>query len=531
MRGDRHHTTSYSARTLTNWGFNEAQYDFKVNHGCVLYKLFLGAFPHHFKGNSVYAHYPMVIPSETLKIQKDLKRDHLFDWSRPKRQRPTRGYATTAEVKDLLGKPEQFRSSWHSSLQSLLSSGGSKQRLSTDDHENIRQQLHEKLYTAEVHSQVKEFYRQTTERLLDEASYTLGGRRFVDVVRDVGNIVPVDFAARMLNLPLDSKDNKKGIYKPHELYAVLSLLNLALYQVPETSKVFPIQQAAHTVATQLATVIESGLKGSGGYFANKSLPVSVFGAELVKGLAKGGKDAAWTQILPTAAALVPTQATVVSGSPSPPSRTVCQHDMTAVRPSSRLLLDPQQGSRALHPDPRRCLPAPQRRDRRPASRLCSGGCPPLRQCRPLPRVHPGHHRKDGRRSRPGAREDLHQLCKTLPRPLASPIPGPRLTPHQTKTSKDAHCFPDPDAVNPSRPLASYAQYNVGPHAVLGTQLSQAALTEMFRAVMKRKGLARARGPQGELKKIVGKGGRVEYLREDWGAKTPFPVTMKVTWDV
>lgn len=102
---------------------------------------------------------------------------------------------------------------------------------------------------------------------------------------------------------------------------------------------------------------------------------------------------------------------------------------------------------------------------------------------------------------------------------------------QTKTSKDAHCFPDPDAVNPSRPLASYVQYSAGPHAVLGTQLSQAALTEMFRAVMKRKGLARARGPQGELKKIVGKGGRVEYLREDWGAKTPFPVTMKVTWDV
>lgn len=317
VRGDRHHTTSYSARNLTNWGFNEAQYDLKVNHGCVLYKLFLGAFPHHFKSNSVYAHYPMVIPSETLKIQKDLKRDHLFDWSRPKRQLQAREVATTAEVKDLLAKPEHFRSSWHSSLQSLLSSGGSKHKLSGDDHDNIRQQLHEKLYTAEVHAQVKEFYRQTTERLLDEASYTLGGRRFVDVVRDVGNIVPVDFAARVLNLPLDSKDNKKGIYKPHELYAVLSLLNLALYQAPETSKAFPIQQAAYTVATQLATVIEGGLKGSGGYFANKSAPVSVFGAELVKGLAKGGKDAAWTQILPTAAALVPTQATVVSDCPSP----------------------------------------------------------------------------------------------------------------------------------------------------------------------------------------------------------------------
>lgn len=54
---------------------------------------------------------------------------------------------------------------------------------------------------------------------------------------------------------------------------------------------------------------------------------------------------------------------------------------------------------------------------------------------------------------------------------------------------------------------------------------------MFRALFKRKNVRRAPGPQGELKKVPrADGNGVDYLREDWGALTPFPVTMKVMWD-
>jgi hypothetical protein len=64
-------------------------------------------------------------------------------------------------------------------------------------------------------------------------------------------------------------------------------------------------------------------------------------------------------------------------------------------------------------------------------------------------------------------------------------------------------------------------------------VAEAALTEMFRALFKRPNLSRALGPQGELKRVVGVSGvegAVEYLREDWGAKGEWPVTMKVRWD-
>ena len=63
-----------------------------------------------------------------------------------------------------------------------------------------------------------------------------------------------------------------------------------------------------------------------------------------------------------------------------------------------------------------------------------------------------------------------------------------------------------------------------------------ALVEFFRAVFARKNLRRAPGPQGELKKVVlpdqtGKStGRVQYMRDDWGAYSAWPASMRVAWD-
>ena len=65
--------------------FNEVQYDTSVDDGAVLYKLILRAFPNHFKGNSVYAHFPFVIPEENLVILKELGRADKYSWAKPKR--------------------------------------------------------------------------------------------------------------------------------------------------------------------------------------------------------------------------------------------------------------------------------------------------------------------------------------------------------------------------------------------------------------------------------------------------------------
>lgn len=97
-------------------------------------------------------------------------------------------------------------------------------------------------------------------------------------------------------------------------------------------------------------------------------------------------------------------------------------------------------------------------------------------------------------------------------------------------AKDPNIFPDPEVVDPRRPLDSYIHYGVGPHACLGRDISQVALTELFRALFRKKGLRRVAGAQGELKKVPRPGGFFVYMTEDWGSIWPFPTSMKVTWD-
>lgn len=97
-------------------------------------------------------------------------------------------------------------------------------------------------------------------------------------------------------------------------------------------------------------------------------------------------------------------------------------------------------------------------------------------------------------------------------------------------ARDATQFPNPETVDPGRPLESYIQFGAGTHRALDKEVSQIALVELFRAIFRKQGLKKVAGPQGELKKVPRQGGHCEYLSEDWGTLTPFPVSMKVTWD-
>lgn len=97
-------------------------------------------------------------------------------------------------------------------------------------------------------------------------------------------------------------------------------------------------------------------------------------------------------------------------------------------------------------------------------------------------------------------------------------------------ARDPTQFPNPETVDPRRPLESYIQFGAGTHSAVSKEVSQIALVELFRAVFKKQGLTKVAGAQGELKKVPREGGHCEYLTEDWGTLTPFPLSMKVTWE-
>ncbi|KAG8162580.1 hypothetical protein KVR01_008345 [Diaporthe batatas] len=297
VRGDRHYTTDYSPRSLTSWGFNEVQYDLNLNHGCVFYKLFLRAFPDHFKQNSVYAHYPMVIPSENRRILKSLKRDHLFTWDRP-----AHAPADSVEV-DSSDGCDDTAGVWSKKLSSLL------------DRDSIRVTTEEQPSGDKLTAAVKVFYQQTLERLFKDKSYVLGGSHMVDIVRDIGNVANVTFASSLLNLPLKTASSPKGVYTEEELHSVLALIYITLFLNEDPVKVFPLRQAASAITEQFCKVIENSTSTGGrgfSFFGSTARADSVHahGAEMIKGWGKGGmgaSDVALGHIIPTASHIVAVQ--------------------------------------------------------------------------------------------------------------------------------------------------------------------------------------------------------------------------------
>ena len=86
-------------------------------------------------------------------------------------------------------------------------------------------------------------------------------------------------------------------------------------------------------------------------------------------------------------------------------------------------------------------------------------------------------------------------------------PGDKIFTSFVSANREAEFFPDPDTVRIDRPMENYIHYGMGPHACLGREASQIALTAMLRVVGRLDNLRRAPGPQGHLKKIPRPGGK------------------------
>ncbi|KAL2266768.1 hypothetical protein VTJ83DRAFT_6120 [Remersonia thermophila] len=499
VRGDRHYTIDYTPRNLTNWGYNDVQYDMNLNHGCVFYKLFSRAFPDHFKYNSVYSHFPMVIPSETEKILKDLKRDHLFDFSRPSRQSQPVQVSTASGASHVLSPTNspKFNRTWHAAVNLLLvgapKKSGTPVSSSAKIHDAHRNEIAPAILTPDALAHIKAFYTDATDDLLASESYHLAGQRMVDVVRDVTNLAPVRFVARLFELPLHTKENKKGIYTEHELYAVLSTLASVLFTETDPVRKFQLVEAAKTLGRQFAEAVErsGAIKNSKG---KRKDPISAIGAALVNDLKKAGLDVhdiVWGHILPLCAAVVAYHGKLLADvvdfylQPAQAAYLAAIQAMASQQPS--------EASDALLVG--YALEAAQRSGSTEAHFSAA-------EAKTIPvadgesvAVHKG------------------QLVTVVLPPTKDQVI--EATRHSTSATTNS--------LLSALPCSAL----LGP--ISGTSVTSAALAGMMRAVFRRKGLRRVPGPQGELKKVQTPTGAFEYLREDWGAKVKWPVTMKVSW--
>ena len=329
VRGDRFYTIDYSPKNLTHWGYSEVQYDLSVNQGCIMYRLFLRAFPNHFKPDSIYAHYPMTIPSENRKILTTLGRVDDYSWDRPARFSQPVVLSSYNGVKFVLEHQKEFKVGWTEPMIWAFGKRGADCMLAGDTtlQAQRRKEMGDALYRDNWHQQIKEFYEYITLKLLHQKSYKLAGINQVDLTRDVGNLANLHFAANVFSLPLKTEDHPGGVYTEQELYMVMTVIFVCIFLDSDPAKSFPLRMATKKICQVLGKIVQANVSSVNltgwvagildGMYTIDHSPLKDYGVHMVRKLLESGQgveEITWSQILPTAGAMVSNQAQVVSAS-------------------------------------------------------------------------------------------------------------------------------------------------------------------------------------------------------------------------
>lgn len=325
VRGDRFYTVDYTPKHLTNWAYNEVNYDDSVDQGHVFYKLVLRAFPNHFRGDSVYAHFPMTIPDENRKILSSLGMGHTYSYDRPTYTPSPKLINSHAANMTILADSDSFKVTWGKKIEFLLHRDGYPYgrdfMLSGDRPPNAasRKMVGNALYRDKWREEVQTFYEEITLKLLKQNSYQIAGVNQVDICRDVSNLAQIHFCANIFSLPLKTDSNPRGIFTELELYEIMALIFTCIFYDVDVSKAFQLEQASRKVAQQLGELVMANVEivDKAGFITNlvsklhRHDALSDYGVHMIQRLLDSGlppKEIVWTHILPSASSMVANQA-------------------------------------------------------------------------------------------------------------------------------------------------------------------------------------------------------------------------------
>ncbi|OOQ87882.1 Linoleate 10R-lipoxygenase [Penicillium brasilianum] len=494
VRGDRHYTVDYNPRNLTNWGYNECRYDLNINQGCVFYKLATRAFPNWFKPDSIYAHYPMTIPSENRNIMKNLGREQDYSYDPPSFTPSRINLTSHQNAKLVLENQKDFKPAWSGAMEELFGKG--------EFDAQQREAMGKAFNTEDFPTLVKKFYEDVTLRLIKEKGAKLAGINQIDITRDVGNLAHVHFASTLFGLPLKTEENPRGLFTEHEMYMILTTIYSALFFDVDAPKSFSLNRASTAVSQQLGNVVEATVKadtnsgllsGLIDNFRPHDNALREYGTAALRRLEESGLSASqitWSQIIPTIVGMVPNQGQVftqiIEYYTSPEGK---KHWAEISRLAKE---DTKDSDEKLY---RYCLEAIR----------INGTFGAYREARNAVTV-----------------EENGKMIEIQP--------GNKIFASFVQANHDPSVYPEPNEVNLDRPIDSYINHGQGPSTGFGKEITKIALVAMLRVVGRLQNLRRALGAQGQLKKVRQEGGYYVYLRQDGTSYFPFPMSLKLHWD-
>jgi linoleate 10R-lipoxygenase len=130
----------------------------------------------------------------------------------------------------------------------------------------------------------------------------------------------------MFSLPLKTAEHPRGIFTEHELYMALAVIFVCIFFDLDPVKSFPLHTAAKAISKPLGKLIEANvnqvkltgfISGIADKFEGNKKYLTDYGVHMIRRLLETGlsvEETAWSQVMPTATAMVPNQSQVVSTS-------------------------------------------------------------------------------------------------------------------------------------------------------------------------------------------------------------------------
>lgn len=502
VRGDRFYTHDYNPRTLTNWGYSLVNFDTGVDNGCVFYKLFLRAFPNHFKSNSVYVHYPLTIPSAMEESLKDLNKAKLYDFSKPSTSSHPQLVTEYKVATEIMKNQDIFKVTWGDAMEYIMGKSSRDFMLAGDGKKNAesREMVKKALYISDWDKEVRSYYTAKTRELLAEKSAKIADFNQIDIIRDVGNLAHVHFCAELFMLPLKTEERPHGIFTEAELYLMMSGVFALIFFDVDPAGSFPLHLKAHKATEVLGSVVAKNVEAiaHSGILSRITQAIwphdsalKSYGIHMIERLLKSGiepEKLVWGHILGTAGGMVSNQGQLFG-------QTL---DYYLLGAGQKHWADIQK---LAHDDSEAAFEKLQRYFLE-GSRL-AGETAVIRQTAKATTVTDS-----------GRTIDLKA--------------GDRVFVNLRAASHDPAVFPNPDEVDLNRPMDSYIHLGYGPHQCLGLPMTKVSLTVMLKEVAKLKNLRPAKGAQGKLHKVEKKMYPGEkypyhaYLTENWDMYFPFP---------
>ncbi|KAM0749335.1 linoleate diol synthase [Meredithblackwellia eburnea MCA 4105] len=272
VRSDRFLSESFNTSTLTSWGKACIQPAAGTPGGGYLANILYNAFPFAYDYNSTFALLPFYTPTAAKEILKELKVAEKYNTETPTPKQLSRKLVSL-KTYDACAKAfqsvESLGTFYNDSIGTITDGRGFFVGFDeTVKHNRSLNNSTKFFYTPNFEKKVAKFVNKHFQYhvKLSSKKYANSVTRQLDVVRDICNVIPIEWIATRCALPIKSDNKPLGLFTLDQLRQMLVALFVfsSMNVIPKNG--FQLREASQKFAKILIPIIEARIATSSGLF-------------------------------------------------------------------------------------------------------------------------------------------------------------------------------------------------------------------------------------------------------------------------